>query len=192
VTPVRAVVIGVGNRCRGDDAIGPTVADRVDALGLPGVLCKFSDGEPAGLLTAWTAAPLAIVVDAVCCEPPTPGRIWRTTVDALPGVGTATSSHGLGLPTALALGLTLDRLPRDLIVIGVEAADVTLGQRLSEPVATAVPQVLRAVLDEVAGRGQRGRTTSTGTGEPWTTVELTEPSSIPANPPLPWLPTTTS
>lgn len=37
VAPV--LVIGVGNPSRGDDALGPLLVDRIDALELPGVAC---------------------------------------------------------------------------------------------------------------------------------------------------------
>jgi hydrogenase maturation protease len=150
----RAVVIGVGNEYRRDDGIGPLVATRLDEVHLPGVLVAVCDGEPTGLLDLWAGADLAVVIDAVLCEPSAPGRIWRTTVDALRGVSTAASSHALGIPDAVPLGRILGLLPRELVVIAVEAACLDLGVGLSEPVAAAVPDVVRAVLDELARAGR--------------------------------------
>ncbi|MFX0577801.1 hydrogenase maturation protease [Nocardia nepalensis] len=149
----RAVVIGVGNEYRSDDGIGLTVAAALEELGLPGVLVTLCDGEPSGLLDVWAGVELAIVVDAVLCEPCTPGRIWRTTVDALRGVTRAASSHALGIPDALPLGRALGRVPDELVVIAVEAACLDLGVGLSEPVEAAVPQVVEAVLAELARLG---------------------------------------
>ncbi|WP_433527492.1 hydrogenase maturation protease [Nocardia pseudovaccinii] len=146
----QAVVIGVGNEYRSDDGIGPWVARDIEKLRLPGVLVTICDGEPTGLLDAWAGADLAVVVDAVLCEPCTPGRVWRTTVDALRGVTTATSSHALGIPDALPLGQVLGRVPRELVVIAVEAACLDLGVGLSEPVAAARPHVVQAVLAELS------------------------------------------
>ncbi|WP_062992246.1 hydrogenase maturation protease [Nocardia anaemiae] len=150
---VRAVVIGVGNEFRSDDGVGPAVATAVEELELPGVSVTLCDGEPAGLLDVWADVELAIVVDAVLCEPSTPGRIWRTTIDALRGVTRAASSHALGVPDALPLGRALGRVPGELVVIAVEAASLDLGVGMSEPVAAAVSRVVEAVLTELARLG---------------------------------------
>jgi hydrogenase maturation protease len=147
-----AVVIGVGNEYRHDDGIGPAVATEIGGRDLPGVRAVVADGEPSALLEAWSGADLAIVVDAVLCEPSTPGRIWPSIVDGtgpaagLPGGGGAASSHALGIPDALLLGQALGRVPRRLVVLAVEAADLGLGTGLSEPVAAALPEVVAAVL----------------------------------------------
>jgi hydrogenase maturation protease len=150
MTAPRAVVIGVGNRYRRDDGIGPAVAAHIEELGLPGVYVTVCDGEPTGLLDIWADADLAVVIDAILCEPSTPGRIWRTTVDGLRGVTTATSSHALGIPDAVPLGRVLGRMPRELVVIAVEAQCLDLGAGLSEPVAASVPHAIEAVRSELA------------------------------------------
>jgi hydrogenase maturation protease len=93
---------------------------------------------------AWEGADLAVIVDAVVCEPSTPGRVH---VNELPTARGGTSSHGLGIPDAVALATVLDRMPRRLVVYAVEAADVSLGVGLSEAVAQAVP----ALADQVLG-----------------------------------------
>ncbi|WP_158888143.1 hydrogenase maturation protease [Amycolatopsis anabasis] len=153
----RAVVIGVGNEYRHDDGIGIAVVDELRERDLPGVRVLVSDGEPAALLDAWTGVELAIVVDAVLCEPSTPGRIWRSIVDGLTPSAGAASSHALGIPDALRLGEALGRVPGELVVFAVEAADLDLGVGLSPPVSAALPEVIRAVLAEL------GRTTDPAT-----------------------------
>lgn len=153
MTSPHAVVIGVGNDYRRDDGIGPAAARELEKYALPGVLIAVCDGDPAGLLQAWDGADLAVVIDAIRCEPGTPGRIRRTTVDALCATTTATSSHALGVPDAFRLGRVLGRLPRELVVIAVEAARLDLGAGLSEPVAAALPLVVDAVRAELAHVG---------------------------------------
>ncbi|WP_227981983.1 hydrogenase maturation protease [Nocardia spumae] len=150
MTRPRLVVIGVGNEFRRDDGIGPLSAARIDSLRLPDTLVTVCDGEPTALLDAWDDADLAIVIDAVLCEPSAPGRIWHTTVDALRGLTTATSSHALGIPDALPLARALDRVPRELVVLAVEAADLGLGTGLSAPVAAALPRLVETVRAEHA------------------------------------------
>ena len=142
------VVIGIGNPYRRDDGVGPILTERLAKLVMSDVDVQVLDGEPTGLLDAWTGARLAIVVDAVLSEPPRPGQIHRTSMSTLTS-SAATSSHGLGVPEAVELGRALDRLPAQLIVYAVEAADVGYGTGLSPAVAAAIPELLDAVLTDL-------------------------------------------
>ena len=154
------MVIGVGNPFRHDDGIGPAVVAEINRLGWTAVQAVLSDGEPADLLATWTGADLAVVVDAVLCANPVPGRVHRTSVDALPdAMGSnaqsapsshGPSSHGLGIPDAVALATVLDCMPDRLIVLAVEAENVALGVGLSPAVAAAVPKVIKQITDELA------------------------------------------
>ena len=161
------MVIGVGNPFRRDDGIGPAVAAAIEGQHLPGVRVVFSDGEPSGLIEAWSGAGLAVIVDALHGSPagraPCPGRIHRVTpagLDAQPsgaGAGSsAGSSHGLGLPDAFRLGRALGREPRRAVIIAVEAADVRPGPDLSAAVAAAVPEAVAAVAAELRAAGRGG------------------------------------
>jgi hydrogenase maturation protease len=145
----KVVVIAIGNEYRSDDGVGPAVAAELAKQAPAGVVVTRCDGEPAGLLEAWGGADLAVVVDAVLCEPSTPGRVWLSSVDNLTGVTTASGSHALGVPEALLLGRALHRVPRNLVVVAVEAAGLDMGFGLSAPVAAAVPEAVRTVLDVI-------------------------------------------
>ncbi|MCW4355972.1 hydrogenase maturation protease [Hoyosella sp. YIM 151337] len=151
--PAGAVVIGVGNEFRGDDGLGPAVIARLRKLALPGVRLAVSHGEPTELLDLWSGTDLTIVIDAVCCEHTTPGRIWTTTAEAMASFTTATSSHALGIADAVKLGRVLDRVPDELVVIAVEAECFEAGTQLSVPVADALPHVVTTVLAELARHG---------------------------------------
>jgi hydrogenase maturation protease len=150
VNTPRAVVIGVGNEFRRDDGVGPVVLAELARRGLRGVALTLSDGEPTQLLDAWAGVPLAVVVDAVLCEPSTPGQVHRATLSA-PLQASTSSTHGLGIPEAVRLADALDRAPLRLVVYAVEAADVGFGLGLSDDVARAVPEVVRAVIAELGG-----------------------------------------
>ena len=163
--PVNAL-IGIGNPYRRDDGIGPALIAAAGRLGLPGVRLACADGEPSQLLDAWAGAELAVVVDAVACSPSDPGRIHRTDLAApwvragplagdpladglLTGAAAGGSStHGLGVPDAIRLAVALDRAPRRLLVLAVEAADLGFGTGLSGPVAACLPGLTRMVRAE--------------------------------------------
>lgn len=148
-----ATVIGVGNPFRRDDGAGPETVARLRDRVPTGVTVTAVDGEPTGLMEAWAGAALAIVVDTVVCDPPDPGRIHRVTAPASLPVGMSVATHGMGVVEAVRLAAALDRLPRTLVLFGVEAADVGIGPGLSPQVAAAMPALVSAVLAELEAAG---------------------------------------
>ena len=164
-----SVVIGVGNPFRRDDGIGPAVATAIGRQHLPGVRVVCSDGEPSGLIEAWSGVGLAVIVDALHGGPagriPCPGCVHRVTpagLDAQPGPpaaragSSAGGSHGLGVADAFRLGRALGREPRRAVIIAVEAADVRPGPGLSAAVAAALPEAVAAVAAELRGAARGG------------------------------------
>lgn len=148
MSAARAAIIGVGNEYRRDDGIGPLLVTRLEGRVPARVTLTASDGEPSQLLDAWSGVDLAVVVDAVLCDPSTPGRIHRSTVDAMP-TGSTASTHALGIPEAIRLAEALGQAPRRLVVFAVEAADLGFGLGLSPEVAEVVDELCSAVLAEV-------------------------------------------
>jgi len=141
------LVVGIGRRDRGDDAVGPAVAERARELVPPGVTV-IERGEPAGLIGAWDGAGLVVVADAVRSggRPGTlhvlhPGR------GPLPVRTGAGGTHGFGLAEVIELGRALGRLPPGLVVVGVEAQRFGLGEPMSPQVKAAVEPAARAVAE---------------------------------------------
>ncbi len=147
------IVIGVGNTMRGDDGVGPAAAEQLasrltDEKSIEVVvLC----GEASGLIDAWTGRRRAVLVDAVATGAPA-GTVHELVMGTVPlpdwraGFGT----HSAGLGEAIALGRALGRVPLDLRVIGVELADVGLGNAMSPAVAAAIPDVVERILAYLA------------------------------------------
>lgn len=140
------LLIGIGNRFRRDDGVGPAVATEIAGMGLTGVHVLTSMGDPSQLLDAWEGVPLAVVVDAAVSDGATPGRIRRWVPGEEPA--TAVSSHELGLPVTYALGRALGHLPEKLVVLTVDVAEVGYGDGLTPQVAAEVPHVVATVLAE--------------------------------------------
>ncbi len=108
------------------------------------------DGEPTRLVDAWAGRRLVVVLDSIRRGDP-PGTIHRVEVggDLLPKAERRHSTHGDGLPAAVALGRTLDRLPDRLVVWGIEPADMAQARGLSAAVAAALPDLVDRVTEEV-------------------------------------------
>ncbi|MFN8024541.1 MAG: hydrogenase maturation protease [Acidimicrobiales bacterium] len=136
----RRIVVGVGNRDRGDDGVGPAVCDRVAVL-RPDLLVWVVEADPTSLAVRWTPGDRVVLVDAVVSGA-VPGTVHELGVDAIPPTR-PTSTHGLGVAELLALSTALGTLPRSLQLLGVEAGDVTPGTALGDAVAAAVEVVAR-------------------------------------------------
>jgi len=144
------VVLGLGNASRGDDGVGPAVVDMLKTN--PQVAALVREPRDAmGMVAAWQGASLAIVVDAAQSGS-APGTIHRVehADGILPKDAARTSSHGLGLAEALALGAALGRLPGRLVVYGVEAASFDPETELTQDVAASVPVVAAHIATDLA------------------------------------------
>ena len=150
-----SLVIGLGSPDGGDDAVGLLAAQQVAGLGLPGVVVVEHE-DPTGLIDLWGGTDLAVVVDAVCSGA-SPGAllVMEAGADAAPlaeqswartGRG---GTHAFGLAAAVELGRALHRLPRRLVLVGVEMATVEHGAALSAPVQAALDDVVAAVVEVV-------------------------------------------
>ena len=143
-------MIGVGNAIRSDDAVGLAVARALADTVPEGVEVLEREGEPTSLLAAWEGADAVWLVDAVSSGA-APGTVHRVdaTNEPLPAGFARTSTHHFGLPEAIELARTLDRLPARLVVYGVEGARFDTGDELTSEVAAAVPRVADAIRAEL-------------------------------------------
>jgi hydrogenase maturation protease len=139
---MRTVVIGIGNALRGDDAAGVEVASR-----LQGVACEE---EPSRLIEAWEGWDAAILVDTVVSGAP-PGTLHRFDAsDApIPAHGLRSSTHAIGLAETIELARALGRLPKRLVVYGVEGASFAAGAPLSPAVEEAVGRLVAVIEEEL-------------------------------------------
>jgi hydrogenase maturation protease len=140
------VIIGVGSTMRRDDGLGPAALaqlGQVEEVRRGEVELVSLDGEPTRLIDAWSGRRRAVIIDAVCADSP-PGSIHRLVLGRhrLPPGTRGASSHAAGLAEAVELGAALDRLPDELVVLGMEPGDVSAGERLSPAVAEAMGRLV--------------------------------------------------
>ena len=145
-------LIGIGNRFRRDDAAGLEVARRLRLARPSGVVVIEQEGEPASLLEAWSTADEALVVDGVSSGAE-PGTLHRFEVsdDPLPVELFRPSTHALGVAEAVELGRELDRLPKRLVVYGIEGEDFDAGEGLTPAVQHAVEELVAQLYNELEG-----------------------------------------
>jgi hydrogenase maturation protease len=146
-TPI--LVAGIGNPDRGDDGVGPAVANRLHERVPPGVRVLERNGDVLALIEEWNGFFAVVVVDAAA-PISRPGRVHRFDLTSRPlSVRLARSStHGFGVAEAVELARKLDRLPRHLIAYLVEGKRFDIGASLSPGVAEAVDSVAERILAE--------------------------------------------
>ncbi len=147
------LVVGVGSPDRGDDAVGPAVAWSVAALAAPGIRVVVHE-DPTSLVQLWSESDLAIVVDAVMSgrragelvivETGADGERLPQSAWAAAGRG---GTHGFGVATAVELSRALGRLPRRVVLVGIEVATIALGAPMSQAALDAVPQAVARIGD---------------------------------------------
>jgi hydrogenase maturation protease len=142
-------VIGIGNAWQGDDAAGLEAAQRLrDRVGHH-VEVRELEGEPVSLVEALDRADEVFLVDAVRSGA-APGTVHRIDAAAKPVPATlsAASTHTLGVGEAIELARALGRLPRRVVLYGIEAESLAAGEELTPAVAQAVDEVVERVLAE--------------------------------------------
>ena len=144
------LVIGIGNPDRGDDGVGRLVAQRLRGHRPPDIHIEEQDGGAAPLIEYLRNADRVWLIDAAVSGAP-PGTIRRTdcnVTDALP-MRTGASSHGLGVPEAVALARTLHGLPRVCMLYTVEGVIFAPGAGMTPAVSDAADALVARLLNEL-------------------------------------------
>ncbi|MEJ2008688.1 MAG: hydrogenase maturation protease [Acidobacteriota bacterium] len=141
------LVIGVGNRFRGDDAAGLLVVSLLRDMGLDSSLIIEHSGEGAALMETWKGADAVIMIDAVSSGG-APGTIHRLDPirNPLPAQMFHGSTHAFSLPDAIEMARALDELPPRLLVFGIEGRNFQAGDEVSPELNKALPEVAKLVL----------------------------------------------
>ena len=141
------LVIGIGNAWRGDDAAGLLVAHALRARELPDVTVVDAAGVDTDLIDLWQGAGRVILVDAVISDA-APGTVhcFDLSRDGLPETHTFCSTHALDLAAVVELARVLDRLPPELWVYGVEAADFTHGHAVGAAVLRGMNECVETIV----------------------------------------------
>ena len=145
----RLLIIGVGNIYRGDDGAGVAVVRHLAGKVPAGVSVIEQSGEGCALMDAWEGAERVIIADAVQSGA-SPGMIVRIEAHAqqIPSDFFHYSSHAFSLAEAVEMARALERLPKRLIVYGIEGENFQSGTQMSPAVNAAVNAVCAQIEKE--------------------------------------------
>ena len=142
------LIVGIGNRFRRDDGVGPWVAD---ALRDAGRQVRVHAGDGTALLDLFAEHGNIALVDATRSGA-VPGDLVRIDAGAEPLHADMFhySTHRFGLAEAVETARALDLLPARLRVFGIEGKDFGAGIGLSDPVEAAARELVAELVAEAA------------------------------------------
>lgn len=143
--PVRCLVLACGNTLRGDDGVGPWLADWVE---------KQFTGEPSVRILSrhqWTPdlaeeiARAGSVVFVDCAVNVAPGAVRMMRVQPARSEASV-ATHHVGAAELLALSEELyASLPRDTLLLTIGSGSTELGETFSKAVNEALPEACRVL-----------------------------------------------
>lgn len=139
------LIIGCGNEMRGDDAAGLLVARHLRSLGLNA--CEHT-GDGLNLIQLWEPTSEVVLVDAIFGQG-NPGqvRVWDAIAAPLDTDLFRFSSHSLGVAEAIEMSRLLGRLPKQLLIYGIEGRQFEIGTTPSAAVLQTVEKVVHMILE---------------------------------------------
>jgi len=149
-------VCGVGNKLKKDDGLGPLIAEELDATVMPqGV--DVADFGISGFKCALKLEGYnkVVFVDAISLPGSEPGRLHRLKInkEALmrsPKLSDfSVSMHETDLERIMATAAVLSIYPDEVVIVGCEPADTSVGLGLTPAVEAAVPQIIDLIMQEL-------------------------------------------
>ena len=148
MTP-RIVIIGVGNLLMKDEGIGIHAVQSLQEIGLPPDVKLIDGGTSPDLISYTRAGDKMIIIDAARAGSK-PGTIYRfRPEDIAAGKGSLTSAHEMGVVENLNLMTITGNAPAEVVIIGIEPAEIDWGTELSPQLKQRLPAIVKVVLKEI-------------------------------------------
>ena len=147
-TPVKVLVLGVGNPILSDDGVGIHVARELKKRRLPGVDVEELAASGLELLDVVRGYDKVVIIDAIQTKKGRPGDLHVLEEKDFERSVHGSSPHGINIATALALGRKLvpNEMPREVVFFAVEAEYlINVGERLTPELAKALPRIVEQV-----------------------------------------------
>lgn len=150
---MKTVVLGVGNPILRDDGVGIHVVNQLkEHINDPNVTIDEALTGGMNLLDMIQGYDKAILIDAIKMKNGRNGEVKRFLLSDFSSVHSC-NPHDVTFLEALRLAEKLgeDRIPREIVVIGIVLEEMPLefGEQLSSTVAAAVPKAVEMTLSEL-------------------------------------------
>jgi hydrogenase maturation protease len=144
-------IIGIGNTLYSDEGVGVHILPYLEEAlaGYSNVEVIEGATEGMKLLGPVEDADYLIIVDAVNAGKPG-GELITIENAAIPKYfGVKMSVHQVGFQEVLFAAYLQERLPKEMIMFGIQPASLELGLELSETVKEKVPELVASIIEQV-------------------------------------------
>ena len=144
----RVLIVGVGNTIMGDDGLGVYALNQLKSRELP----EYVDTLEAGTALLDALPDLKnydkmVLIDAVAADSRKVCVLRNPASSELPE--RALCSHEMGIEEALRLQLLADGKLPEIVIMGLKPGQIEMSTELSDEVASRIPELVEAVLDEI-------------------------------------------
>ncbi len=147
----RILVLGLGNILFQDEGVGVRAVEALcNQYRLPPAV-ETLDGGTLGLdlLAYFTTGIRMLILDAVRSDQP-PGHLMRLEGSQIPAaLSQKMSMHQLGLQDLLAASALRGAMPEQVVLWGIQPAQIDWGMELSPLVSAALPRLVEAAVGEL-------------------------------------------
>jgi hydrogenase maturation protease len=146
----RVTVLGIGNPLCRDDGIGIRIIFEMQQRGNYSEIDIIDGGAAPDLFSLLDSDISKLIIVDALRGGGRAGEIYRLKL-AGENIAdeTPASLHGMGILDSLKLMRQLGRYPPAVIIIGIEPFDVSHGLRLSPAIEALVPDLIKAVEEEL-------------------------------------------
>ena len=157
-TRAGTVVIGLGNASLSDEGLAARVLREFAQRAPPGVEVVDAGLPGPGLLDLLEGREKAVIVDAVDAGAP-PGTVYRFRPEQLTpsSPNRRYSLHDGDVLLYVKLAEVLHMSPKEVVLVGIQPADLSPGESLSPPVEKAVAKAVELALAEVPAKSREGK-----------------------------------
>jgi len=143
------LILGIGNVLLKDEGVGVHALEALKDVALPGGTEKLDGGTSGADLVDWIAGrEKVIVIDATAADGE-PGTIYKFTIDDLIRKTYSIGSlHEFGFVETYLMAKQLGCAPREVVIFGVQPAEIVFGLDLSSKVQRQIPRLLELVVEE--------------------------------------------
>lgn len=145
----KTLLIGIGNEYRSDDGIGLIIVRQIQKKRILSIIVKEASGEGTALMEAWQGFQNVLIVDAVSSGA-TPGTIFKINAkkETVPIEFFHYSTHAFSVAEAVELARTMNSLPPNFMIYGIEGKTFAAGVDISPPVKEAANQVIEQIVGD--------------------------------------------
>ena len=142
----KILVVGLGNRLRGDDGLGVKVVEKLKQKEWGNEVSILNIGSsPINYLQEISHSKKLIAVDAIQGEK-TAGSIYQLTLEEIKQQPhQTTNAHSYSLPQVIALAKETTDLPQEVTLFGLEPSNLQFADQLSSPIKKKLPQLIKKI-----------------------------------------------